>query len=128
MLRRPGNELFVLTLSSVLQNPSKYKIRPGADKKGLDKKPKNRLPSPVLTKNLYMKNMINDSPMSGGSDSPCQDKAVEQGGLARAFTFDVEEGALGWNLLENNIRQDPIPPEPVALNEARLLCREAMTL
>ncbi|KAF2799273.1 hypothetical protein K505DRAFT_231459, partial [Melanomma pulvis-pyrius CBS 109.77] len=41
---------------------------------------------------------------------------------------EIEEGASGWNLLENNLRQDPIPPEPVALNEARLLCREAMTL
>jgi hypothetical protein len=47
--------------------------------------------------------------------------------MARAFTFDVD-AALGWNLLENNMRQDPIPPDPVALNEARLLCREAMTL
>lgn len=49
-------------------------------------------------------------------------------GMDRAFTFNVEAGELGWNLLENNMRQDPIPPEPLALNEARLLCREAMTL
>lgn len=48
--------------------------------------------------------------------------------MERAFTFAVEEGATGWNLVENNMCQDPIPPEPVALNEARLLCREAMTL
>jgi hypothetical protein len=48
--------------------------------------------------------------------------------MERAFTFAVEEGTSDWNLLENNLRKDSIPPEPVALNEARLLCREAMTL
>ena len=70
----------------------------------------------------------NASITSNGSGSPCRDKAVQTSGFTRAYTFEVEEGAPGWNLLENNMCRDPIPPEPVALNEARLLCREAMTL
>jgi len=53
---------------------------------------------------------------------------MEFTGMERAYTFAVDEGASGWNLSESNLRLDPIPPEPVALNEARLLCREAMTL
>lgn len=117
----------------MLQNPSKYKIRPSPTKKAddnklsLNKKPSGKNLSPVLTKEL-LKNGITSSPVSGGSGSPCENKAVEITGMERAYTFNVEEGALGWNLLENNTRRDAIPPEPVALNEARLLCREAMTL
>ncbi|KAF2264615.1 hypothetical protein CC78DRAFT_532991 [Lojkania enalia] len=112
-------------IGEILQNPSKYKIRPGSAKKAIDKPPKSL--SPVLTKQL-LKSGITNSPVSADSNSPCEDKAAESTGMERAFTFNVEGGAIGWNLLENNMRQDPIPPEPVALNEARLLCREAMTL
>jgi hypothetical protein len=79
----------------------------------------------VVTKGLLK---TSGSPTTGGDKSPCDNKSTDLSGFDRAFTFDVEKGTLGWNLLENNMRQDPIPPEPVALNEARLLCREAMTL
>lgn len=110
----------------MLQNSSRYKIRPGPPGTVLKRAPTGKSLSPVLTREL-LKNYVAESPISVGNNSPCQNDAVETG-MGRAFTFDVEEGALGWNLLENNLRQDPIPPEPLALNEARLLCREAMTL
>lgn len=33
-----------------------------------------------------------------------------------------------WDINVNNNRRDPISLDPVSLNEARLLCREAITL
>jgi hypothetical protein len=71
---------------------------------------------------------VDSSTISNSPRSPCRDKAVQTSGFARAYTFDVEEGTPGWSLFETNTCRDPIPPEPVALNEARLLCRQAMTL
>jgi hypothetical protein len=111
----------------VLQNPAKYKIRPGPKKTAKEKAPK--IPStenlsPILTRGLLKQGTSGTTP---DTNSPCQKNALENG-MERAFTFAVEEGTSDWNLLENNLRKDPIPPEPVALNEARLLCREAMTL
>ena len=44
------------------------------------------------------------------------------------FVIDDESVDMGWDLRENNNDHTPIPLDPVALNEARLLCREAMTL
>ncbi|GIJ84832.1 hypothetical protein Asppvi_003683 [Aspergillus pseudoviridinutans] len=46
------------------------------------------------------------------------------------YTFHPQDSNIAedWNLALNNARRDPIPLDPVALNEARLLCREAMTL
>jgi hypothetical protein len=95
--------------------------------KAIDWKPTYKKLSPVLTKDL-LKQSVTNSPLSTENGSPCQDKSIESLGMERAFTFAVDDGAPGWNLMENNARQDPIPPEPVALNEAKLLCREAMTL
>ncbi|KAF2866895.1 hypothetical protein BDV95DRAFT_190012 [Massariosphaeria phaeospora] len=112
-------------IGEMLQNPSHYKLRPSPPKKAIKaahNKPSSHSLSPVLTKGLS-KPSLPSSP-----SSPCQDQAVQTIGIERAFTFNVEEGALGWNLLENNAMRDSIPPEPVALSEARLLCREAMTL
>jgi hypothetical protein len=114
----------------VLQNPSQYKLRSApknVNTKTIDWKPTNKNMSPVLTKDISKQGVVS-SPVSAGNTSPCQDKSVNTLGIERAFTFEVDEGATGWHLLENNARQDPIPPEPVALNEAKLLCREAMTL
>jgi hypothetical protein len=120
-----------MLINIVLQNPSQYKMRP---------KPSPRIGSPVpiapkgadknlhplLTKEAAKRNIV-ASPLSA-NESPYQDQTYDLLGMERAYTFAVEGASLGWNLMENNARQDPIPPEPVALNEARLLCREAMTL
>jgi hypothetical protein len=114
----------------VLQNISKYKLRADPRKKNakaLDWRPTNKNLSPVQTRDLLKQNTTS-SPSSVGNSSPCQENSIDTLGIERAFTFAVEEGAMGWNLPENNARNDPIPPEPVALNEAKLLCREAMTL
>jgi hypothetical protein len=48
----------------------------------------------------------------------------------RANTFGVDDPLIveDWDLKNNNATRTPIPLDPVALNEARLLCREAMTL
>jgi len=109
----------------VLQNPSKYKIRPGPPNKALKGNSSDDNLSSILTKGF---SKHNTDATTSDVGSPCYEKAIESSGMERAYTFAVEEGASGWNLLENNQRLDPIPPEPVALNEARLLCREAMTL
>jgi hypothetical protein len=112
---------------TVLQNPSRYKIRPGPVKKGPKRVSTEKSISSLGTKGL-LKDAITSSPVIGTDMSPCEAKSIEFSGMDRAYTFNVETGDLGWNLIENNMRQDPIPPEPLALNEARLLCREAMTL
>jgi hypothetical protein len=112
----------------VLQNPSKYKLRPGLPTENLKRVPSTASKvSPLLTRGL-LKNEFTSSPTIGTDGSPCETKAIDFSGIDRAYTFNVDQGPLDWNLLENNMRRDPIPPEPVALNEARLLCREAMTL
>ncbi|KAL0256497.1 hypothetical protein SLS55_008892 [Diplodia seriata] len=48
----------------------------------------------------------------------------------RKHTFDIDDPLIleGRSLRELNATRDPIPVDPVALNEARLLCRQAMTL
>ncbi|KAK0665024.1 hypothetical protein DIS24_g318 [Lasiodiplodia hormozganensis] len=48
----------------------------------------------------------------------------------RKHTFDIDDPHIleGRSLKELNMARDPIPVDPVALNEARLLCRQAMTL
>lgn len=116
-------------IGEMLQNPSQWKVkkvpktlRRVASRADL-KTPSTSL-SPLMTRDASEQALL----VSPGAESPCQSKTQEALGMERAFTFAVEEGAIGWNLLENNARQDPIPPEPLALNEARLLCREAMTL
>jgi hypothetical protein len=50
--------------------------------------------------------------------------------LVRAETFQIDDPYItpAFDLKENNSTTDPIPVEAFALNEARLLCREAMTL
>jgi hypothetical protein len=109
----------------VLQNPAHYKSRPIPSQRTLKKKASHRdlkNLSPVLTKDP--KSAVSASE----SGSPCETRTIGGTGIERVFTFNVEKGAVGWNLADTNTRQDPIPPEPVALNEARLLCREAMTL
>ena len=116
-------------IGEMLQNPSQYKIRkvPKTLRRvasRADLKTSTTNLSPLMTRDVSKQAMT----VSPGAESPCQSKTQEALGMERAFTFSVEEGAVGWNLLENNARQDPIPPEPLALNEARLLCREAMTL
>ncbi|KAF2659983.1 hypothetical protein K491DRAFT_712271 [Lophiostoma macrostomum CBS 122681] len=111
-------------IGDMLQNPANYKLRPAPPKKVLVSKPLVKTLPPILKKDAGS----NASILSSVSGSPCRDKAVQTSGIERAFTFEVEGGAPGWNLLEKNMCRDPISPEPVALNEARLLCREAMTL
>ncbi|KAF2020646.1 hypothetical protein BU24DRAFT_5468 [Aaosphaeria arxii CBS 175.79] len=113
-------------IGEMLQNTSQYKLRSSASKTLAKDKDTTTKPSPLLTRMATPTGITSRSSIANGS--PCDTKAVETNGIERAYTFDVEEGTLGWNLLENNTRRDPIPPEPVALNEARLLCREAMTL
>jgi len=80
----------------------------------------------VLLKSAPKRIATGSAPDSQAS-SPCGERSNDAG-IERAVTFAVEEGALGWDLAENNNNNEPIPPEPIALNEARLLCREAMTL
>lgn len=50
--------------------------------------------------------------------------------LVRAETFEIDNPCIvpAFDLTINNSTRDPIPLETTALNEARLLCREAMTL
>lgn len=50
--------------------------------------------------------------------------------LIRAETFEIDDPYIvpAFDLTVNNSTRDPIPVEATALNEARLLCREAMTL
>lgn len=50
--------------------------------------------------------------------------------LVRAETFEIDDPYIqpAFDLTFNNSTRDPIPVEATALNEARLLCREAMTL
>jgi hypothetical protein len=50
--------------------------------------------------------------------------------LVRAETFQIDDPYIvpAFDIAINNSTQDPIPVEATALNEARLLCREAMTL
>ena len=50
--------------------------------------------------------------------------------LVRAETFEIDDPYIvpAFDLVVNNSTRDPIPVEATALNEARLLCREAMTL
>ncbi|KAF2277097.1 uncharacterized protein EI97DRAFT_441851 [Westerdykella ornata] len=111
-------------IGEILANPSQYKVRP--------QPPKEPLSRITTTSSLRAKSLARAANGTINSpevddQSPFED-TIDFGGLPRAFTFNVEQGDVGWNLLENNRRRDPIPPEPVALNEARLLCREAMTL
>ncbi|KAF2116088.1 hypothetical protein BDV96DRAFT_598853 [Lophiotrema nucula] len=124
-------------IGEMLQNPSKYKIRPtprtksvkAIEYKLVPKQGSSKNLSPVLTRQILKTDMVTASPIgSSGSHSPCEDRSIETSGMERAFTFSADDGAPGWNLTENNLRRDSIPPEPLALNEARLLCREAMTL
>lgn len=51
-------------------------------------------------------------------------------GPGHSDTFHLRDPKItaGWNLQLINKMRDPIPVDPVELNEARLLCREAMTL
>lgn len=116
-------------IGEMLQNPSQYKMKkvPKTLRRvasRADLKIPNKNLSPLMTKDVSKQGLS----LSPSGDSPCQSKTEDALGMERAFTFTVEDGATGWNLLENNARQDAIPPEPLALNEARLLCREAMTL
>ncbi|KAF1977461.1 hypothetical protein BU23DRAFT_550779 [Bimuria novae-zelandiae CBS 107.79] len=118
-------------IGEMLQNPAQYKMRKVPKTQTLrrvasraDLKTPNGSLSPLTTRDVSKQALA----VSPAGDSPCESKTLDSLGMERAFTFAVEEGAVGWNLLENNARQDPIPPEPLALNEARLLCREAMTL
>ncbi|CAI6321109.1 unnamed protein product [Periconia digitata] len=117
-------------IGDILHNPSQYKLRPAPrvlPPKALhspDKVVAKQVLSPLQTRDAAKK-VVGPNQVPDGS--PCED-GTDALGIDRAFTFAVEEGAVGWNLIENNLRQDPIAPEPVALNEARLLCREAMTL
>ncbi|KAF9741207.1 hypothetical protein PMIN01_00746 [Paraphaeosphaeria minitans] len=118
-------------IGEMLQNPSQYKIKKAPKTlrritSRADLKAPAKDLSPLLTRDAS-KQALGISPVAS-DDSPCQNKTQDALGMERAFTFAVEEGHTGWNLLESNARQDPIPPEPLALNEARLQCREAMTL
>ncbi|KAF2749688.1 hypothetical protein M011DRAFT_511702 [Sporormia fimetaria CBS 119925] len=110
------------TIGEMLQHPSQYKLRPG-----LPDKPVSRIDTPGSLSPILSRKSLKSS-MIDSLASPCEVRAIDTDGIDRAFTFNVEDAAPGWNLIENNRRRDPIPPEPVALNEARLLCREAMTL
>ena len=107
----------------MIQNPTNYKLRP-APKKTMKVKSSPRKLGLLPVKETTT-SPINTS---ADSNSPCQDKAVQTTGIERTFTFEVKQGAVGWNLRAINSCTDAIPPEPVALNEGRLLCREAMTL
>lgn len=50
--------------------------------------------------------------------------------VERKHTFDIDDPLVleGRTLKELNTSREPVPVDPVALNEARLLCRQAMTL
>ncbi|OCL07562.1 hypothetical protein AOQ84DRAFT_377569 [Glonium stellatum] len=117
-------------IGEMLQDPSRYRIRPSQTNKASDKKAlakitvKTPIPSRV-TQNAMLQSPINAKPsLYNGTDRIDSD-------INRAYTFsidDIPEVVEDWDLEKINNCRDPIPPEPVELNEARLLCREAMTL
>jgi hypothetical protein len=70
-------------------------------------------------------------PNATAEESKAAAAALRAEKARRAETFAIDENLVGgaaWDLKENNDNRTPIPLDPVALNEARLLCREAMTL
>lgn len=113
----------------MLQNPLKYKLRPSRRNKEEEKKAprvaiKTRIP------NYITQNTILHSPISSKSPLPDWTEELESD-INRGYTFSLEdlpEVVEDWDLDKINNCRDAIPPDPIELSEARLLCREAMTL
>jgi len=106
-----------------------YKLRPSRrNKEGERKAP--RVAIKTIIPNHITQNAISHSPIS--SKSPLLDGTEElQSDINRGYTFSLEdlpEVVEDWDLDKINNCRDAIPPDPMELREARLLCREAMTL
>ncbi|KIW07298.1 uncharacterized protein PV09_02148 [Verruconis gallopava] len=69
------------------------------------------------------------TPKSSGPSTPVP-PTPHVGSISRFGTFPLKDPSIKeeWDLDALNKRRDPISLDPVELNEARLLCREAMTL
>ncbi|KAF2754729.1 hypothetical protein EJ05DRAFT_131526 [Pseudovirgaria hyperparasitica] len=117
-------------ISEILKNPSKFKIREP------EKKPQytsNTLATddfyaPRLERGIHIETSMSNLSQSSEKLSPCQKRA--KGFIERNNTFEIEDNTIGesWDLYAINHDRSPIPVDPLALNEAKLLCREAMTL
>ena len=80
--------------------------------------------------NYITQDTILHSPMSSRSPLSNWTEKLESD-VNRGYTFSLEdrpEAVEDWDLDKINNCRDAIPPDPMELSEARLLCREAMTL
>jgi hypothetical protein len=70
------------------------------------------------------------TPASSTKTSATQPQTPHVGSISRFDTFPIADPSIDpeFPLDKLNKTRDPIPLDPVELNEARLLCREAMTL
>jgi len=113
----------------VLQNPLKYKLKPSRRNKEEEKKAP-RVALKTIIPNHITQNTILHSPMSSESPLSNWTEGLESD-INRGYTFSLEdlpEVVEDWDLDKINNCREAIPPDPMELSEARLLCREAMTL
>ncbi|OCK84939.1 hypothetical protein K432DRAFT_413635 [Lepidopterella palustris CBS 459.81] len=140
------------TIGDMLQDTSKFKLRT-LPKNASAKALTNSNPQPPTLQtnvgNILLKKALTNGPMTNSpigqstlsptvnqptvpatnqSKVPPSTSEPSEASYDRSYTFSVEDGVEDWDINENNSIRDPIPPDPVQLNEARLLCREAMTL
>lgn len=113
----------------MLQNPLKYKLKPSRRNKEEEKKAP-RVALKTIIPNHITQNTILHSPMSSESPLSNWTEGLESD-INRGYTFSLEdlpEVVEDWDLDKINNCREAIPPDPMELSEARLLCREAMTL
>ena len=136
-----------LTHFSVMQDMSKWKARDPPKKHAQSNLPINQFraapngfvdspitgtASPISSfdkkENVNAKDYAASSTQAAGSKASNDQSSM--GGPKRVNTFGIDDPMIieDWDLQKANANCDPIPLDPVALNEARLLCREAMTL
>ncbi|KAF2399201.1 hypothetical protein EJ06DRAFT_531521 [Trichodelitschia bisporula] len=113
-------------IDTIMQDMSKWRARDPVKSDVIIKKPvpfgRNQVLSPMP-----------QTPLAREGLSPLERailKTNEEGCPGRSDTFHVDDPliSLDFDLAANNASREPIPLDPTALNEARLLCREAMTL
>ena len=103
-----------------------YKLRPSRKNNGEKKAP--RVAIKTIIPNHITQNAILHSPI--GSRSPLLDGTEGlESDINRGYTFcleDLPEVVEDWDLDKINNCREAIPPDPMELSEARLLCREAI--
>lgn len=118
--RSPDCKNLTLTgAATVLKDPSKWQARkPVAKIKSLPDGHDILYASPTEVRK------------ASSSSAPGSPSTLATDMQERKHTFDIEDPFIleGRSLKELNTSREPVPVDPVALNEARLLCRQAMTL